>query len=193
MAAAGVAMAAWCTIGGSRAFTQLHPGLGLAQRDVRLFNNFTSPQANASTSPDPNWPGFTGAALAIWKGAPEWGSSLHGDGSGDPTQADGVGSGGANFDASWQGLATGPGSLTDNVISAAVLAPGVITLIENVGPNGWRIRFNDDLAWSDDPAGNTVGAFDIQGLCTRAYGFALGLGNSTVTGSTSALRFSLCP
>jgi hypothetical protein len=44
--------------------------------------------------------------MAIWKGVSEWGSELHGgNGLGDPTQT--VGSGGANFDVSWQGNAIG--------------------------------------------------------------------------------------
>ena len=68
----------WSTIGGS---------LGQGQRDFRVFDNFTDNSANNNTTPDPEWPGYTGAELAIWKACGEWASELHGlTGLGDPLQ-----------------------------------------------------------------------------------------------------------
>ncbi len=181
--------AAVCVLGGavwllpgSSAFSTAGHTLGLNQRDVRLFNNFQDLSANDAIIEHPNWPGFTGAAVAIWKGAAEWGSLAHGDGTGDPTQPQ-VGSGGANFDATWQGYAPGVGSLTDNVISTFYASGGIVSMVEMVGATGWRIRFNEFYVWEDDPAGLGPG-LDIQGLFTHEYGHALGLGHSTVNGST---------
>ena len=77
--------------------------LDVTQRDVRVFNNFTDPEANDNQTPDANFPGRFGAEMAIWKASVEWGSELHGDGQGDPGQVAGLGSGGANFDATWPG------------------------------------------------------------------------------------------
>ena len=87
----------------ARAYDLLGSNLSVGQRDFRVYNNFTDPDANNNTTPDPMFPGYTGAPLAIWKACVEWGSELHGDGSGDPSQPDGLGSGGANFDPSFQG------------------------------------------------------------------------------------------
>jgi hypothetical protein len=75
-----------------QAYAFLGGALRLPQRDVRVFDNFTNPEANDNTTPDPNFPGAVGATLAIWKACVEWGSELHGDGNGDPTQAAGLGS-----------------------------------------------------------------------------------------------------
>ena len=41
--------------------------LGTGQRDFRLNNNFADGAANNNTTADPNWPGYDGAELAIWK------------------------------------------------------------------------------------------------------------------------------
>ena len=59
----------YSTIGGS---------LGYTQRDFRVYNNFPDSQSNNNTTPDPNFPGYTGCFLAFWKGAIEWDSEPHG-------------------------------------------------------------------------------------------------------------------
>jgi len=65
--------------------------------------------------------------MAVWKAVAEWGSRLHGDGEGDPSQPGDVGSGGANFDVTWQGAAPDAGSSTGNVVSATSNCTGGIT------------------------------------------------------------------
>ncbi len=182
--AAGVALGlAHELMPGARSFTSAGFSLDLTQRDVRIFDNFQDATANSNKSFHPNWPGFTGAALAIWKGAAEWGSLPHGDGSGDPTQAQ-VGSGGANFDVTWQGYADAVGPLDGNVISARMLGEGILSSLDQVGPNGWRIAFNELYEWSDDPDNPPSGTIDLQAAFTHEYGHALGLGHSNVAGAT---------
>jgi hypothetical protein len=97
-------------------YALLGGALRLPQRDLRVFDNFSDPEANDNHQEDPSFPGETGAALAIWKAAVEWGSEAHGDGLGDPSQPV-LGSGGANFDFAWQGRASSVGGPSDNVVS----------------------------------------------------------------------------
>src|SRR5262245_40771083 len=56
------------------AFSTSGESLGLDQRGFVVFNNFTDPIANDNTVPHPNFPGHTGAVMAIWKAHCEWGS-----------------------------------------------------------------------------------------------------------------------
>jgi hypothetical protein len=89
--------------------------LGLDQRDVRVLNNFSDPSANDNTTPHPDFPSVTGATRALWKAYLEWSSvPFAGSGDQDLTQAV-LGDGNANYDASFEGEASGPGGTNDNV------------------------------------------------------------------------------
>jgi hypothetical protein len=171
----------------SPAYTIQGWDLDLSQRDFRVFNNFLDVEANDNQTPDPNFPGYQGAVMAIWKASVEWGCTLHGDGNGDPHQPGDLGSGGANFDVTFQGEASGVGGVNDNVHSALSGGGGGMIAFTEGGASGWRIRYYEAWTWEDGP-GTTLsgGALDLQGVATRQYGFALGLAHSSVTGSTMA-------
>lgn len=165
---------AWTTIGGS---------LSLGQRDVRHYNTFSG-SANNNTAIHANWPQYTGADLAMWKGAAEWGSRAHGDGTGDSTQGV-VGSGEADFSFFWNGEANGIGGGNDNIISSiGGSSGGVLAYAETPISDGWRIRFyRDAWNWQDGP-GSVGSGIDIQGVACHELGHALGLGHTGVSGST---------
>lgn len=173
------------------AFSLLGHKLNINQRDFRVFNNFTDSSANNNQTPDANFPGYQGAVMAIWKGCVEWGSRLHGDGNGDPTQNGGLGSGGANFDAAFQGLATEVGTTTSNTHSELSGSSGGVLAFMEGGSNGWRIRYYRGWNWIDGPGSNFGGSnIDLQGVACHEYGHSTGMGHSTASGATMRASIS---
>ncbi len=175
-----VQTAAWDTIGGS---------LGTGQRDFRVWNNFTDTQANNNTVPHASFPGQTGAVMAIWKGHVEWASEPYaGTGLGDGATSNPVlGSGGANFDNTFQGLATSAGNTNGNIHSELEgSSGGVLAFTETPINDGWRIMYYSGWTWHDGP-GTVSSGIDLQGVACHEIGHSLGLGH---TGSSGATMFA---
>lgn len=187
--AALVGAAAVVTPGSAEGWTLTGWSLDLSQRAFRVYNNFTDLEANNNQTPDPNFPGALGATLALWKACVEWSSALHGTGNGDPSQPSNIGSGGANFDPTYQGLATGPGTTGDNIISELAGCSGGVLAFTNSFTNGsgWQMLFYSCWTWVDGPTTTWQsggGRFDLQGVATHEYGHATGMGHSAVNGAT---------
>jgi len=152
----------------------------LGQRDYRIFDNFTDETAIDNLIPDPDYPGATGAVLALHKGIQEWGSELHGSGVTDPFNPDGIGSGGANFDSYFLGFASVPGATNGNILSQLDgFGGGILAFTDIPIDDGWRIRFYQaPTQWHDGPGIPTTdqdNAWDLQGVTAHEYGHALGL------------------
>jgi hypothetical protein len=170
----------------SEGYSLIGDSLGLSQRDFRVYNNFSKAITNDNVTPDDNFPGFDGAEMAIWKGCIEWGSGLHGSGNGDPTQPGDLGSGGANFDPSFQGNSSSIGSSSNNVHSQISGSSGGVLAYCEGGffTSAWRIRYYESWDWDDGPGAPGIGNVDLQGIACHEYGHALGLGHSAVGGAT---------
>jgi hypothetical protein len=174
----------------AEAFVLSGDSLALDQRHYSVFNNFTDPSANNNSQLDSNFPGHQGALMAIWKGIAEWGSLPHGTGAGDPTQAS-IGSGGANFDSSFQADAPSVGNANDNVLSEiSGSSGGILGFCELPSSDGWRIRFYSGWTWSDGPNVPASGQVDLQAVTCHLYGHALGLDHTSLIGPTMSGSYS---
>src|SRR5262245_34510347 len=82
-------------------------------------SSFTDASSNNNVTPDANFPGATGAAMACWKAAVEWNAEIRGNnGNGDPVQPGSLGSGFSNFDFMYHGTTAGTGGANSAVIKA---------------------------------------------------------------------------
>ncbi len=167
-------------------YTTIGGNLSLSQRDFRVFNNFSDSTANNNTVAHASFPGQTGAVMAVWKGQVEWASEAYaGTGAGDGLTSNPVlGSGGANFDNTFQGTHTATGNTNANVHSELVSSQGnTLAYTETPISDGWRIRYISTWTWHDGP-GSVSSGIDLQGVATHEIGHTLGLGHTSTSGAT---------
>lgn len=168
----------------SHGFALLGHELSVSETNFRIENDFLDATANNNGAIHPNWPGYNGAILAIWKGIMEWGSEFHGDGTGDPHQPTGLGSGNSNFDPFFTGEATGTGSIGNNIHSSLDQDGGGTLAFMQGGSFGWWVRYFENHTWSDGPGSIPFGQEDLQGVACHEHGHSLGLDHSTSGGAT---------
>jgi hypothetical protein len=164
-------------------FSLLGGSLSLDERAFRVWNNFSDLTANNNTVPQANFPGQTGAVLAIWKGHVEWSSGPYaGNGQGDGLTAvnPNLGDGGANFDNIFEGTATASGGFTHSELLGS---GGSVLAFTTSGGGAWTIKYYSSWTWQDGPASVTSG-IDLQGVACHEIGHSLGLGHTNIAGST---------
>jgi len=170
------------------AFSLLGHHLDTTQRDFRVVDAFADASANDNTIEHPAFPGTTGAVLAIRKAHAEWGSGpWQGHGLGDGLASNPIlGSGGANFDQHFAGLATTPIGQSENVhrpLSSGTCGGGILSFTQ-FSASGWTINYCEQWNWSDGPGLPLGDEIDLQAIATREIGRSLGLANSSALGAT---------